>query len=206
MDTKPARTPTQIVCSLRLGSGGTKGFYSEDLEGSMEVLGLTSLWTFARHFNAIKSVLEVAQTLNRLFVGGVAVTQAQREKDPTKSVVTQSPGLVASGFCLHYFIGLFCSWWEWLAGGISNNSSCYFVETFCCFLGPSWYLAFSVMTSSLCSVLLLFCDGTLGANLVNSWFFSFLSFPYPHLLTILRDFTLGLSSYWFSVSRPVSDN
>lgn len=43
MDTKPARTPTQIVCSLRLASSGTKGFYSEDLEGSMEVLGLTSL-------------------------------------------------------------------------------------------------------------------------------------------------------------------
>lgn len=146
----------------------------------MEVLGLTSLWTSARHFNAIKCVLEVPQTLNSLFVGGVVVTQAQKEKDPAKSVsvVTQSPGLVASGFCFHYFIGLFCSWWEWLAGGISNNSSCYFVEICCCFLGPSWYLAFSIMTSSLCSVLLLFCDGTLGANLVNSWFFSFL-FPLP---------------------------
>lgn len=32
-----------------------------------------------RHFNAIKCVLEVPQTLNSLFVGGVVVTQAQKE-------------------------------------------------------------------------------------------------------------------------------
>lgn len=168
-------------------------------EAWKEVLGLTNLWTFARHFNAIKCVLEVPQTLNSLFVGGVVVTQVQKEKDPTKSVSvdTQSPCLVASGFHLHYFSGLFCSWWEWLDGTISNNSTCYFVETFCFFLGPSWSLAFSIMTSSLCFVLLLFCDGTLGVNLVISWFFSFLSFPYWHLLRILRDFTFGLSSHWF---------
>lgn len=112
MDTKPARTPTQIVCSLRLGSSGTKAFYSEDLEGSMEG-GFRAYkpLKFARHFNAIKCVLEVPQTLNSLFVAGVAVTQAQKEKDPTKSVSvdTQYPGLVASGFHLHYFSGLFCS-------------------------------------------------------------------------------------------------
>lgn len=54
-------------------------------------------------------MLEVPQTLNSLFVGGVAVTQAQKEKDPTKSVSvdTQSPGLMASGFCLHYLVGCF---------------------------------------------------------------------------------------------------